>query len=222
MDGSQVETSRFDVEGKRDNTSGFEAFLYGDRDIYRPGETINMNTVIRKQNWESVGEIPVKIRLLLPNGREFKTFRKETNPQGAVALSIPTSTASITGTYVLEVLNANGVLLASRNIAIEEFMADRIKVDNLFGPPASNRNYEMEIELKRKRFEAKAFKNYIFDIQDNTNFEAIQREGVTDANGMAKESFLIPATYSNMGVLEAKAFVTVFDETGRPVNRLKK
>lgn len=243
MDGSQVETSRFDVEGKRDNTSGFEAFLYGDRDIYRPGETINMNTVIRKQNWESVGEIPVKIRLLLPNGREFKTFRKETNPQGAVALSIPTSTSSITGTYVLEVLNANDVLLASRNIAIEEFMPDRIKVDvkankefyrngetiqiaataqNLFGPPASNRNYEMEIELKRKRFEAKAFKNYIFDIQDNTNFEAIQREGVTDANGMAKENFLIPATYSNMGVLEAKTFVTVFDETGRPVNRLKK
>ena len=243
MDGSAVETSRFDVEGKRDNTSGFEAFIYGDRDIYRPGETLHFNTIIRKNNWESVGEIPVKVRLLLPNGKEFKTFKKTTNAQGAVEMSVPTDRASITGVYVVEVLNANDVLLASRNISIEEFMPDRIKVDvkagkefyrngetleitatalNLFGPPASNRNYQMELKLNRKLFEPKEYKGYIFDIQDNTNFEMIAREGVTNENGLASESFQIPATYVNMGVLEAKTYVTVFDETGRPVNRLKK
>jgi alpha-2-macroglobulin len=243
MEGTNVETSRFDVEGKRDNTSGFEAFIYGDRDIYRPGETLHFNTIIRKNNWESVGEIPVKIRLLLPNGKEFKTFKKTTNAQGAVDMNVPTDRASITGVYVVEVLNANDVLLASRNISIEEFMPDRIKVDvkagkefyrngetiqinatalNLFGPPASNRNYQMELNLNRKLFEPKGYNGYVFDINDNTNFEMIAREGVTNENGLASESFQIPATYSNMGVLEAKAYVTVFDETGRPVNRLKK
>ncbi len=242
MEGSQVETSRFDVEGKRDNTSGFEAFIYGDRDIYRPGETLHFNTVIRKQNWESVGEIPVKIRLLLPNGKEFKTFKKTTNAQGAVEMSVPTDRASITGVYVVEVLNANDVSLSSRNISIEEFMPDRIKVEvkagkefykngetlqitatalNLFGPPASNRNYEMELRLNRKLFQPKDFKGYVFDINDNTNFESIPRQGVTNENGIASEGFQIPATYSDMGVLEAKTYVTVFDETGRPVNRLK-
>jgi alpha-2-macroglobulin len=243
MEGTNVETSRFDVEGKRDNTSGFEAFIYGDRDIYRPGETLHFNTIIRKNNWESVGEIPVKIRLLLPNGKEFKTFKKTTNAQGAVDMAVPTDRASITGVYVVEVLNANDVLLASRNISIEEFMPDRIKVDvksskefyrsgetiqinatalNLFGPPASNRNYQMELNLNRKLFEPKGYNGYVFDINDNTNFEMIAREGVTNENGLASESFQIPATYANMGVLEAKAYVTVFDETGRPVNRLKK
>ncbi|MCU0468208.1 MAG: alpha-2-macroglobulin family protein [Arcicella sp.] len=243
LEGSQVETSRFDVEGKRDNASGFDAFIYGDRDIYRPGETLHFNTIIRKNNWESVGEIPVKIRLLLPNGKEFQTFKKTTNAQGAVEMSVPTDRASITGVYVVEVLNANDVLLASRNISIEEFMPDRIKVDvkagkefyrngetiqimatatNLFGPPASNRNYQMELNLNRKRFEPKDYKGYIFDIQDNTNFEMVAREGVTNENGIASEGFQIPATYANMGVLEAKTYVTVFDETGRPVNRLSK
>ncbi len=243
LDDTAVETSRFEVEGKRDNISGFEAFIYGDRDIYRPGETIHLNTIIRNQQWKSVGSIPVKVRLMLPNGKEYRTFRLETNQQGAVDVSIPTDRSSVTGTYIAEVLNGNDVLLTSRNIAIEEFMPDRIKVDiktskeffkngesiqvnafaqNLFGPPASNRNYEMEFKLARKAFLPKAYSQFIFDIQDNTNFEAITRQGVTNESGLASESFQVPATLSDMGVLEGKTYVTVFDETGRPVNRLKR
>jgi alpha-2-macroglobulin len=243
LEDTQVETSRFEVEGKRNNASGFDAFIYGDRDIYRPGETVYLNTIVRKQNWESVGEIPLKIRLLMPNGKELKSFRKTTNAQGAVDLAIPTDRSNVTGTYIVEVLNGNDVLLASRNVSIEEFMPDRIKVDvktgkefyrngesvdinatalNLFGPPASNRNYEMEFKLARKLFEHKGYEEYVFDIEDNTNFESIVRQGTTNDNGIAAEQFQIPATYTDMGVLEAKAYVTVFDETGRPVNRLKR
>ena len=87
---TQVETSRFDVAGKYDNESGFDAFVYGDRDIYRPGETIHFNTIIRSQTWKSVGAIPVLIRVLTPNGRELQVFRKTTNAQGAVTTDVPT------------------------------------------------------------------------------------------------------------------------------------
>jgi uncharacterized protein YfaS (alpha-2-macroglobulin family) len=225
LEDTQVETSRFEVEGKRNNVSGFEAFMYGDRDIYRPGETIQLNTIIRTNQWKSVGKIPVKLRILMPNGKEWKSFHLETNDQGAVALSIPTERSNVTGTYVLEVLNGNDIILASRNISIEEFMPDRIKVDvntskpfyrtgevlqvnatatNLFGPPASNRNYEMEMKLSRKVFQPKGFENFVFDVQDNTAFEGIMRQGVTNENGIASENFQLPATMADMGVIEAK------------------
>jgi alpha-2-macroglobulin len=238
-----VETSRFDVEGKRKSETGFDAFIYGDRDIYRPGETVNFNTVVRNPKWESVGAIPLKISLLLPNGKEFKTFRKETNSQGAVSLSIPTDRSSVTGSYMIEVKNGNDVLLASKTVAIEEFMPDRIKVDvnsskefykngddvtinatatNLFGPPAAGRNYQMDFQLARSYYSAKGYESYVFDINDNTNFENVAREGVTDEKGNASEAFPIAVTYADMGVLEGKAYVTVFDETGRPVNRLQR
>ncbi|WP_337044099.1 alpha-2-macroglobulin family protein [Emticicia sp. 17c] len=242
LEDTRVETSRFEVEGKRANASGYDAFVYGDRDIYRPGETINFNTVVRDSKWASAENIPLKIKILLPNGREFKSFLKSTNAQGAIDTSIPLDRAAVTGNYSIEVYNGNDVLLTSKSISIEEFMPDRIKVDlsakdtyrsgetvsmqavatNLFGPPASNRNYEMEFSLKRKAFTAKGFENYSFDIQNDTKFNNDLRQGVTNENGIGLQSFQIPATYKDMGVLEGKVFVTVFDETGRPLNRMKR
>lgn len=251
---TQVETSRFEVEGKRDNKSGFEAFVYGDRNIYRPGETIHFNTIVRNATWQSVGEIPLTIRVLLPNGQEFRALRKQTNDEGAVATDIPLDPAAVTGTYTVEVLNANNVLLTSEAISIEEFIPDRIKVDvltdrefyrsgqtitasatatNLFGPPAADRSYELELQLKRKVFTAKGYGDFHFDMGGTNALEKVEgaapgtlvkelRQGRTNANGQATERFQIPATFADMGVLEGKLYTTVFDENGRPVNRLRR
>ena len=255
---TQIETSRFEVEGKRDNESGFDAFVYGDRDIYRPGETIHFNTVIRTQSWQSVGEIPVLVRVLTPDGRELRAFRKTTNAQGAVVTDVPLNPAAVTGSYTVEVLNANNVLLTSQAISVEEFIPDRIKVDvltdkrsdasasyksgqtitlsatamNLFGPPASDRAYEMEFQLKRKVFAPKGFGDYDFTIPNGQTtgeggkqadaFPKELRQGRTNANGQATERFPISPLYQDIGLLDAKIFITVFDENGRPVNRLRR
>ncbi len=251
---TEVETSRFEVEGKRDNASGFEAFVYGDRNIYRPGETIHFNTVVRNATWQSVGEVPLTIRVLMPNGREFRALRKQTNSEGAVSTDIPLDPAAVTGTYTIEVLNANNVLLTSESISVEEFIPDRIKVDvltdrtfyrsgqtitasatatNLFGPPAADRAYELELQLKRKLFTAKEFEGYTFEMGGMGSLATPEgasagtivkelRQGRTNANGQATERFPIAATYADMGLLEGKLFTTVFDENGRPVNRLRR
>ncbi|MCF2495947.1 alpha-2-macroglobulin family protein [Dyadobacter chenhuakuii] len=240
---TQVETSRFEVEGLRDNASGLQAFIYGQRDIYRPGETMHFNTVIRTKKWDSAKEIPLKLRMLTPNGREYRTWRKNTNAQGAVAIEVPVDAAGLTGTYVLEVYNGNDILLASHAVSVEEFMPDRIKVDlsgaakeyvsgnnvsltatatNLFGPPASNRTYQMDAQFKRKGFSSAAFPEFVFDIPGETAFEKQSRQGVTNEQGQATESFPIAAGLKDIGVLEGKIFVTVFDENGRPVNRLQR
>ncbi|WP_460671569.1 alpha-2-macroglobulin family protein [Larkinella ripae] len=240
---AKVETSRFEVEGKRDNPTGFDAFVYGDRNIYRPGETIHFNTVIRNPVWESVGQIPLKIKVLSPNGKEYRVMRQTTNEQGAITTDVPIDPAAVTGTYITEIYNANEVLLASRNISIEEFIPDRIRVEarterdvyrtgeavtmtatatNLFGPPATGRTYEMDLQLKQRAFTAKPFPEYSFAIQSNASFEKNLRQGVTNASGQAVERFPIPASYRDIGVLEGNLFVTVFDENSRPVNRLKR
>jgi alpha-2-macroglobulin len=243
LEDTRVETSRFEVEGKRDNTTGFEAFIYGDRDIYRPGETLHFNTVVRTQQWKNASDIPLIIKVLMPNGRELQSFRKTTNSEGATEISLPIDAAAVTGTYSVEVYNGNDVLLASKNVSIEEFMPDRIKVDvktdktfyrtgqniniaatalNLFGPPASGRNYEVEFSLKRKAFSNAKFKDYSFNIPNDTKFENTVRQGITDDLGTVKEAIPLANTLQDIGLLEGKIYMTVFDETGRPVNRLKR
>lgn len=238
---TRVNTSRFDVGGKRSNSTGLDAFIYAERDIYRPGEKVNFAVVVRDKQWKSPGELPMKLKFLQPNGKELKEFRKSLNVQGGMEGSVDVAAAEITGSYSLEVYNGNDVLLGSKNFMIEEFVPDRIKVSvkpdkttltpgdktkiainalNFFGPPAANRNYECEIQLKQKGFYSTKFEKYNFDIaNESTSFGTQQSEGKTDDKGNASVDFEIKEDNKNTGLLQAKVYATVFDETGRPVSK---
>jgi len=133
------------------------------------------------------------------------------------------------------------VLLASKNFMIEEFVPDRIKVNtkldknflrpgesanldisaiNFFGPPAANRNYECEIQVKQKYFSSGKYSDYSFILANpNTTMSKLVKEGRTDQNGHADEAFALQPMYANNGLLQAVFYTTVFDETGRPVSR---
>ncbi|HMG67621.1 MAG TPA: MG2 domain-containing protein, partial [Chitinophagaceae bacterium] len=236
-----VNTSRFDVGGKRNNSTGLDAFIYAERDIYRPGEKINFSVILRDRGWKSPGDIPVKLKFLLPNGKELKSFRKNLNDEGSVEGNIPIDISAITGSYSLEVYTSNDVLLGSKNFMVEEFVPDRIKVNtkldktflkpgesakldisavNFFGPPAANRNYECEIQVKQKYFSSEKFSGYNFNLANpNTTIDKQVKEGKTDASGVASESFTLENMLANNGLLQANFYTTVFDETGRPVSR---
>ncbi|WP_158546174.1 alpha-2-macroglobulin family protein [Adhaeribacter pallidiroseus] len=241
---TQVNTSRFEVGGKRLNDIPYDAFIYGDRDLYRPGDVIHLNTVVRTPDWKTVAGLPIKLKLLLPNGKEYKSAKAKLNQQGAAETSFTLPAAAVTGSYTVEVYSGNDVLLNSQKIGVEEFISDRLKVTatlnklsfsagesvitkltalNLFGPPAANRNYEVQLSLKKKLFEAKKFSEYLFDIVTSgaVDIQNSVRQGQTNAQGEGQESFTL-ADYQDVGLLDGSVYATVFDETGRPVNRLAK
>lgn len=242
FDKTRVETSRYDAGGKHTDNLNYDVFIYGDRNLYRPGDSIHFNTIVRTLRWEVVSGIPIKIRLLAPNGREYLNVRKQLNASGAVATDFFIPLQAMTGTYNIEVYSANDVLLGSRNISVEEFVPDRIKVsskpdkevylpaenikvaisaDNLYGTPARNRKFETELRLSRKQLICKQLPDYIFNI-DSKNIPILSsmlKQGTTDDEGKALGE-LQSAAFKDIGLLEGKIYTTVFDETGRPVNRL--
>ena len=112
-----------------------------------------------------------------------RTIRKSLNEEGSLEGNIDIAAAAITGSYTLEVYTSNDVLLAVKNFSVEEFVPDRIRVNakldkeylkpgqmatlslnamNFFGPPASNRNYETEIQVKTKHFSPGKYETYNF------------------------------------------------------------
>jgi uncharacterized protein YfaS (alpha-2-macroglobulin family) len=252
---SRVETSRFDVGGLQSNAARYQAFLYGDRDLYRPGDTVRTNTVMRTDDWQTPpAGLPMKIRLILPTGKEYAALRPKLTAAGSFENRFILPPGIMTGLYTLEVLTGNDVLLTSRQISVEEFIPDRMKMSvtaaptvlkpgqdvtasltalNLFGPPAADRKFEVEFSLKEKTFSPKGYDDYSFAINTGehrrsryeeipslaSRFEKTVREGTTDAAGKGSASYTVP-DYPDLGTLEGAAFATVFDETGRPVNRL--
>lgn len=238
---TKVNTSRFEVGGKHINNTGLDAYVYPERDIYRPGERINFSVIVRDRQWKSPGDIPVKLKFLMPNGKELKEFRKSLNEQGSLEGNIDLATSAITGSYSLEVYSSNDILLTTQPFRIEEFVPDRIKVTakldkeflvpgdnseltihavNFFGPPASNRNYECEIQVVAKTFSPKKYNIYDFSLGSQTSIsDKVNREGKTDDKGDASEKYTVPEMFKNLGVLQANFYSTVFDETGRPVSK---
>jgi len=240
---TRVETSRFETGGYRENDNGYMAFIYGDREIYRPGETMNFNAVVRNRDWKAMKNMPVKFKLVLPNGREFSTQGKTLNAQGASTQDFKLPAGTVTGTYTLELYAANDILLSSKAISVEEFMPDRISVkattnkaqyaigdsvklsamaNNLFGTAAAGRNYEIQFNLSKTYFQPKGYEGFNFGIRgiDHINFPAVFKQGKTGNDGSITESLFLDPMYRETGKLQGKAFVTVFDETGRPVNRV--
>ncbi|MGD2036133.1 MAG: MG2 domain-containing protein, partial [Bacteroidales bacterium] len=241
---TRINTSRFDVGGKYRNPAGFEAFIYGDRDLYRPGETVNISTIVRDNEWNTPGTIPMIMKFIAPNGKVYKTIKKILNEYGSFETQIELPSSAQTGSYVANVFTSNEVLIGSKVIKVEEFMPDRIKVEvnldkkeykpgekivvdieavNFFGPPAANRNYEVELTTRQSGFYPKKNRGYNYYIEGtHGSFRDILRQAKTDSEGRAVEKFEIPKEYKNMGLLKADLFSTVFDETGRPVNRLNR
>jgi uncharacterized protein YfaS (alpha-2-macroglobulin family) len=240
LDQSRVETSRYDVGGRSTNATGLNAWIYAERNLYRPGETIHASTIVRDEGWGLPGEMPVKLRLLMPNGKELSTRRKILNGQGSTETDFEVPHTALTGTYVLQAFTGNDVLLATYNFSIEDFMPDRIKsdlklnkedfgigegltttlrADNLFGTPAANRNYEWELNIDKTDFEAKGYEDYTFEVQKKCSFNTVFRSGRTDEAGHAAETATLGEELRETGLLKGNIRATVFDETGRPVHR---
>lgn len=238
---NKIETARFETDGVRENKTGWWAYLYSARNIYRPGESIPFNAIVRNESMQNLSNIPLFIKLIAPNGKTSMEKRINTNEQGAASSSFTTLPTYLTGQYTIQVLNSNDVILNSQKISIEEFIPDKIKVKlnsdkqdyligqkiningealTFFGPPSANRAYESELIFKSETFYAENYPNYYFNIPNKIKFEPNVEEGNTNEDGLFKQSFDIPTEWQNTGFIKGQSFVTVFDENNRPINRI--
>lgn len=240
---TEIETSRFDVGGKTVYSQFYNAFIYSARNIYRPGEKVHLSAIVRDDMVGLVDQIPIVTKIISPNGKVFDEFKKTLNKEGSFELDFTLPDYAQTGSYIVELYTGGKELIGSYNISVEEFAPDKIRVnlksekenlsvgeiyklnmeaEFLFGAKAANMKYEADVQLRQISFVSKKYPKFNFTNSSvqNTNIEKTLMEGTLDDQGKGNIKYIIPSDIKGKGILQGFAFVSVFDYTGRPVNRL--
>jgi hypothetical protein len=132
-----LNTSRFNVGGTRIAADGLNAFLFSDRGIYRPGETVRIGMIVKNADWQLLPPtLPLKVMITDPRGRVVQESPVTLTTSGLEEIVLETGEAWPTGTYFVNLYIANdskqGNLLGSTSVRMEEFVSDRLKIKTEF------------------------------------------------------------------------------------------
>jgi len=239
----RVETSRFNVSGKRESYGLYDAFMYGDRNLYRPGEKIHVTGIVRVLSGHLLEDMPVKIRVYDPRSNKLTEMQRKLNDQGSFEVSYQTLETASTGEYEFHLYTGDDVFLTSYAVSVEDFVPDRLRVIlktskdtikvgekiqyeitalNFFGPPAVGRSVEFEAMMEHKPFRSIRFPDFRFSWDNVPHYssEPHVEKATTDREGKCNIIFSVPANIVSSGLLNLKGTVSVFDETGRPVHQI--
>jgi len=188
-----LDLSRFDVGGLQNarTSDQLSAYLFSDRGIYRPGESMHIGMIVKAADWrKSLAGLPLEAEVLDARGLTVKRERLRLAAGGFAELSHSTLATSPTGNYTinLNIVKDDKVerQLGSTTVKVQEFMPDRMKVtaqlsapasegwvhpkdlkgrinaQNLFGTPAENRRVEASLTLSPAWPAFRAHADYLF------------------------------------------------------------
>jgi len=188
----RLDFSRFDIGGIESTSSeDLDAFLFTERGIYRPGDTIHTGFIVKRRDWQGdLAGLPVEIDVVDPRGRSVLTRRVAVPTGGFGEFDCPTTTSSSSGIYSLSVyLVRDGYrskLLGQTETWVKEFQPDRLKIassipneavagwiapaavkatislQNLYGSPATGRRVTGRLVLSPAEFGFSEFPGYHF------------------------------------------------------------
>jgi len=112
--------------------SGFEAFAYTDRGVYRPGETVHLRAIVRGVDGATPGRFPVSWRFQRPDLHDWKNYPGTIDADGAVSmdLQLPDDlpTGHWTATLGLPSGSTDRKPFGEVSFQVEEFMPARMQV----------------------------------------------------------------------------------------------
>lgn len=248
LDRSPVDLSKQGVGGREGVTDGratktdIDGFLYADRGIYRPGETVHLTAMARDRLAKAVNDRKGEIIVKRPSGVEFKRYPFERANAGAVLADIALPRTAPRGRWTAE-LKIEGIEAASGSLtfSVEDFAPQRLAVTTtgqesvplgvgetrkvdvsarfLYGAPGAGLQTQGEARLRVDNDPFPAFKDYIWGDAQTPFDEKFLELGttVTDGEGRAVLSVGTDLAGDTAQPLVAAVTTSVFEPGGRPV-----
>ena len=142
-DGHSLSLSKFNVSGKK-LQKGLKGFIYGERGVWRPGDSIHLTFVLNDNANPLPKDHPVKLEVLDARGKlVFKQIKKDIT-NGFYSFSIPTSTTDPTGNWN-STISVGGAKF-NKQLKVETVKPNRLKI---------NIDFEEEVLSNKKPIQGK-------------------------------------------------------------------
>ena len=234
----------YDTSGISALKTHLRSYIYSDRGVYRPGDTIHLVSVTRGRDGELPIKQPVKFVITGPTGQERVAERFQLQSDGTYVYDFHVPAEAKTGKWSAKLFwdNKN---IGDYQFQVEEFIPNKIKVEletlsenvmpgkqlefkvqanNLFGPPASGRKVSAQVSLRPAYFKPKGMGRFSFG-HDDVQFQRIDSdllETRLDEDGGYTYTYRIPEGIDSPIGLEAHYNATVIDDGGRGVSNYGK
>ena len=123
-----------DTSGRPYLRAGYQAFVYTDRGVYRPGETVHLRTIVRDAKSSVPPPFPVRWQIRRPDLRNWRSQVAILDADGSASLTLQLPPDLVTGQWTAHVAMP-GLDSAGResfgNVAfqVEEYLPNRLKVN---------------------------------------------------------------------------------------------
>lgn len=233
-DGLENSLSRFETGGKT-VSKGLKGYVYGERGVWRPGDTLHVTLVVEDIENRLPENHPVAMEVYTPQGQFYDKQVKTDGVDGFYTFEIATSPDDPTGTW-----NAYfkvGGASFYKALHVETVKPNRLKIklttpdevmysgksytfainsNWLTGPAAAGLKANVEMTLSKSWTSFKGWEKYDFN-NPSVNYYPLTYtivEKELDANGTAVAKVNMPAVGSAPGMLKASIVTRVFEQGG--------
>ena len=232
-DGYEKSLSRFDVGGQTVQ-KGLKGFIYGERGVWRPGDTLHVTMILADKMQRVPEGHPASLELYTPEG-QFYTRMVSTGKDGFYTFPVATSADDPTGWWNAYVKVGGSAF--HKSLHIETVKPNRLKVNLdlpgevlaggqrtsarissawLTGVPASGLKAHATMTLSKGPSTFPGFAGYTFRNPAST-FEASEHqlfETTLAGDGTAETAFDLPAAKDAPGLLQAFIVTSVLEGGG--------
>ena len=226
--------SNFDVSGK-EIQKGLKGYIYGDRGVWRPGDTIHVSFILEDKEQKLPKNHPVVLEVYTPKRQFFQRQVKTEGENGFYTFTVVTDPSAQTGVWQ-SYIKVGGTSFY-QPLRVETIKPNRLKVrletDSIFdasqgvfsgalnaqwlhGAPASNMKSDVNLSLSKtdhpfKNYETYEFNNPLsqFSVNRHTLFE-----GNLNASGVAGINSKVPMAENAPGMLRGNILSRVYETGG--------
>ncbi|QKJ29552.1 hypothetical protein HQ865_07230 [Mucilaginibacter mali] len=234
-DGNALPLTRFDVGGDQVQT-GLKGFIYGERGVWRPGDSIYLSFILEDKAKKLPADMPVEFNFYNPMGQLYSRLVQNKSVDGFYSFHTGTQTTDVTGNWTAKIKVGGATF--SKNIKVETIMPNRLKLKLdfngqteltkdkdtrgtlnakwLFGGTAQNLKAKVDAYLSSQKTSFKNFDGYDFDdpkIDFKTQVSTVF-DGHLDADGNTSINANISSEMEAPGQLRANFLVKVFEPGG--------